>query len=218
MAATRSTARSSTSGGPKAKKSAGPAKSASPDVIAALKADHQEVEALFQRFEGLGKTAHKSREATVKTIIVALSKHAAVEEQIVYPDARRRLSSDEDLVFEALEEHHIVKWTLSELESMQSTDERYSAKVAVLTEAVRHHVKDEETELFPKLRKAATPAELREMGQAVRDAKRAAPDRPHPRSPDTPPGNVVSAVLAKPLDTAARLAEGAADKVRGLTT
>ena len=57
-------------------------------------------------------------------------------------------------MLEAIEEHHIVKWVLSELESLSPQDERYDAKVTVLIENVRHHVEEEEKEFFPAVRKA----------------------------------------------------------------
>ena len=124
------------------------------DAIAFLKSEHRDVEELFKRFEGLGDTAHKSRQTTVGKMIEALSKHAAIEEQVLYPAVRALVEGEQDdLILEALEEHHIVKLTFRELESMPSTDERYKAKVTVLTESVRHHVEEEEKELFPDVRK-----------------------------------------------------------------
>lgn len=187
------------------------------DAIAELKSDHRDVEALFARFDGVGATAHKTRNATVAKIIVALSVHAAIEETVFYPALRSRLDAD-DPILEALEEHHLVKLTLSELEKMSSQDERYTAKVTVLKESVQHHVKEEEGDLFSKCRKLFTRGELVELGDRLRDAKRGAPTRPHPSSPDTPPGNVVATALTAPLDAAANLAGKAVGAVRDLVT
>jgi hemerythrin superfamily protein len=186
----------------------------SSDAIAVLKGDHREVEDLFKKFDGLGPDAHKTRESTVARIIEGLSRHAAIEELILYPEVRERSQDDEDLVLEALEEHHIVKWTLSELEAMASEDERFTAKVTVLMESVRHHVKEEEGELFPKVRDLFSRAELNDMGRRLADAKKAAPSRPHPRSPDEPPANLVSTAVTAPLDASAKLARSAAKAVR----
>jgi hemerythrin superfamily protein len=185
-----------------------------PSAVALLTQDHRDVEALFKKFEGLGKRAHKGREATVGKMIVALSQHAVIEEQVFYPEVRARMTSVNDDVLEALEEHHVVKWTLSELEKMTSEDERYGAKVTVLMESVRHHVKEEEKGLFPQVRKALSRTELEEMGEQLVAAKKAAPTKPHPRSPDTPPGNVVAAALTAPLDAAANVIGSAAGKIR----
>ena len=185
------------------------------DAIAFLKSEHRDVEELFKRFEGLGDTAHKSRQATVGKMIEALSKHAAIEEQVLYPAVRDRVEGEQDdLVLEALEEHHLVKLTLRELESMPSTDERYKAKVTVLTESVRHHVEEEEKELFPDVRKLFSRAELVELGAQLRAAKKSAPARPHPLAPDEPPASIIANTLAAPLDAAAKVASTAAQAVR----
>jgi hemerythrin superfamily protein len=191
--------------------------SSAPSAVALLTQDHRDVEALFKKFEGLGKRAHKSREATVGKIIEALSKHAVIEEQVFYPQVRARMTETNDDVLEALEEHHVVKWTLSELEKMSSEDERYEAKVTVLMESVRHHVKEEEKGLFPRVRKAMSRTDLEEMGEQLLAAKKAAPTRPHPRSPDTPPANIVATALTAPIDAAASVMSSAVDKIRDAT-
>ena len=154
------------------------------------------------------------RQAFVTRSGLERGRHASIEEMVFYPEIRTRLTDDLDMVLEALEEHHVVKWVLSELERMSSTDERYTAKVTVLIESVRHHVKEEERDLFPKVRKSFTRAELDELGQRLTAAKSSAPSRPHPRSPDTPPGNIVAAVMSAPLDAAVKVAGSAANRVR----
>lgn len=190
-------------------------KASGPDAIAVLKDDHQRVTGLFDKFEGLGDRAHKTREATVAKILEELSVHAGIEETVFYPAVRQRFAAtDEFMVLEALEEHHLVKFTLSEVESMPSTDERYSAKVTVLRELVDHHVEEEEKELFKKVRSAFSKAELVDLGEQLTTARRSAPKRPHPEAPDTPPGNVVANALAAPLDAATGLATRAATAIR----
>ncbi|MEO6652231.1 MAG: hemerythrin domain-containing protein [Ilumatobacteraceae bacterium] len=182
-----------------------------------LKADHERVSKLFAKFEGLGDQAHTSREATVATIIEELSVHAGIEETVFYPAVRERFATrDEAIVLEALEEHHLVKVTLNELESLPSQHERYTAKVTVLRELVDHHVEEEETELFKQVRAAFTKSELVELGNELNAARSSAPTRPHPIAPDTPPGNLVSNVVAAPLDAAADLTARAAKAVRGV--
>jgi hemerythrin superfamily protein len=175
------------------------------DAITLLKTDHKTVEKLFKAFEKAGDRAVKAKADTVKSIISELSVHAAIEEQIFYPAIRSDVPDTDDDVLEALEEHHIVKWVLSELESMTPADERFDAKVTVLIENVRHHVTEEETELFPTVRKALGRKRLTELGDAMEAAKKTAPTRPHPRASDTPPANVAQGVVA-----------GAVDKVREL--
>jgi hemerythrin-like domain-containing protein len=170
------------------------------DALTLLKADHEAVEAKFARFETLGPRALKSKAAIAADVIEALSGHAAIEEQVLYPAVRDRLADEEGQVLEALEEHHVVKWTLSELDGMSPDHERFDAKFTVLIENVRHHVKEEESELFPKVRQAFTRTELTELGAALMQAKQSAPTKPHPRSPDEPPMNVAAAAVTNPFD------------------
>ena len=92
--------------------------------------------------------------------------HAAIEEQVFYPVARMTVPSTEDIALESLEEHHIVKWVLSELDGLDPHDERFDAKVTVLIENVRHHVKEEEQEFFPKVRTKLSRSELADLGDA----------------------------------------------------
>jgi hypothetical protein len=135
---------------------------------------------------------------------------------VLYPAARERLPEDDPMVLEALEEHHIVKWVLSELDGMAPEDERFDAKFTVLAESVRHHVEEEEGELFPKLRKGFTKSELEDLGARLVSARKAAPTRPHPRLPDEPPGNLLAAAATLPLDMARNAGEKVVERVRAV--
>jgi hemerythrin superfamily protein len=179
------------------------------EAIALLQHDHEEVERLFRQFEKLTERAHKSREKIVRSVIRELAIHAAIEEMLFYPAVRtaalkatpRTLKEAADTVLESLEEHHVVKWTLSELEKMSPEDERYEAKFTVLMESVRHHVEEEE-ELFPKVRRLLDARLLDQLGERMEKAKKLAPTRPHPRAPDQPPGNLVAGTVAAVMDRA----------------
>jgi len=98
------------------------------DAIVLLKEDHKKVQQLFKRFEGLGPNASKTKKEIADKIVEELSVHSGIEEQIFYPAAREVLE-DDSMVLEDLEEHHIMKWTLSELHGMRPEDERFDAKV-----------------------------------------------------------------------------------------
>ena len=143
-------------------------------------------------------------------VIRELAIHAAIEEMLFYPAVRtaalkatvRSLKEAGETVLESLEEHHVVKWTLSELEKMSSEDERYDAKFKVLMESVRHHIEEEQDELFPKARRLLGEEMLDELGERIEKAKKLAPTRPHPRAPDEPPGNVVAGTVAAVMDRA----------------
>jgi len=182
------------------------------DAITLLKDDHRTVEKLFKRLEKAGDHAYAEKRQIADRICEELSKHAAIEEMLFYPVTRATVPDTEDIVLESLEEHHIVKWVLSEIDDLDPHDERFDAKVTVLIENVRHHVKEEEEEYFPQVREELGRKALTELGDAMVEAKKTAPTHPHPRSPDTPPGNVVAGTAAgvvdKVTDTVSGLAQG----------
>jgi hemerythrin superfamily protein len=182
------------------------------DAIQLIKSDHAVVERLFQRFErskvrGTGAELRR----IVRALVKELSIHAAVEEQLLYPALRPRGGAPGE-VLEALEEHHVVKLTLRELERMDPADARYRAKMAVLAESVRRHVREEERELLPRLRRRLDPADLRELGSAMATLKKTAPTRPHPASPDEPPGNFLAGALAAVYDRSRDALRGLAER------
>lgn len=190
------------------------------DAITLLKEDHRIVEGLFKRFEKAGDKAYTEKRAVVDRIREELSKHAAVEEQLFYPVVRATVPETEDIALESLEEHHIVKWVLSELDAMAPEDERFDAKVTVLIENVRHHVEEEEQEFFPMVRDELGRNALADLGDAMATAKKIAPTHPHPRSPDTPPGNLVVGTVAgiadRIGDTVGGVAQGGVNAVNDL--
>jgi hemerythrin superfamily protein len=176
--------------------------SSTTDAIAYLKADHRAVERLFRAYEKAGDRAFRTKRKLVDDMIRDLVQHSVIEEQLFYPAVRREVPSSTDDVLESLEEHHIVKWLLSELVGMDPKDERFNAKVTVLVENVRHHIRDEEHDLFPEVRTQLGRKALVELGEQLQKAKRRAPTRPHPRSPDEPPGNVIAGAVAGIVDRA----------------
>ena len=170
------------------------------DAITLLRNDHKTVEQLFKRFEKAGDRAHVEKRQIVDRIIEELSVHAAIEELVFYPVARATVPGTEDIALESLEEHHIVKWLLSELEDLDPAHERFDAKVTVLMENVRHHVEEEESDFFPKVRRELGRTALADLGQALADAKKSAPTHPHPRASDAPPVNAVVGAIAGVVD------------------
>ena len=172
------------------------------DGIALLKDDHRTVKKLFKDFFAVSDRAHATRRRIADKIILELSVHAGIEETVLYPRSRAAVPAADDDVLEALEEHHIVKTTCSELEKMDPRDERFAAKMQVLSENVKHHIAEEEADLFPKLRKAFSRDELRTMGEDMRAARAIVPKRPHPNAPDEPPGNLVASTVTTPVDAA----------------
>jgi hemerythrin superfamily protein len=172
-----------------------------PDAITSLRDDHRRVEKLFKQFEKLAEgDDDNAKQGVVAEIVRELSVHAAIEEQVFYPAVRKEVEGAEDTVLEGLEEHHIVKWTLSELDGMKASEERFKAKVSVLIESVRHHVEEEEGELFPKVREVVKRKALVELGETMDAARKAAPTKPHPKAPDEPPANLVANPGAAVID------------------
>jgi hemerythrin superfamily protein len=172
------------------------------DAIVLLKEDHRSVEKLFKAFERAGEKAFATKRKLVAAMIAELSTHAAIEEQFFYPAVRKEAPRAKDDVLEALEEHHVAKWILSELLRMEPDSERFDAKVTVLIESVRHHIREEEHTLFPEVRSILGRKELLELGGRLQEGKKLAPQRPHPRSPDEPPGNLIVGAVSGVVDRA----------------
>jgi len=128
----------------------------SPDAIELLMTDHREVKALFKEYDKLVKADADAGEKQVVAaqICVMLTAHATAEEELFYPRAREVLGDDEDLVDEADVEHTSAKELIAQIEAGSPDDPLYDAKVKVLGEYIDHHVKEEEGEMFPKVRKS----------------------------------------------------------------
>jgi hemerythrin-like domain-containing protein len=169
------------------------------NAIELLTTDHAEVEEMFRQIESLAEGAARSE--AVAGVIRELSVHAAVEEQVLYPAMRKALPDGDHLVQEAIEEHQAVKESLAAIERADSPAERDPHLVSLIG-TVRHHVDEEETELFPKLRASITTSELQDLGAQLASAKKLAPTHPHPHAPNTPPGNLVGGVAAGVMDKA----------------
>ncbi len=192
-----------------------------PDAITSLRDDHRRVEKLFKQFEKLAKgDDQNAQRGVVDEIIRELSVHAAVEEQVFYPAVRKEVEDADDIVLEGLEEHHIVKWTLNELDGMKPSEERFKAKVSVLIESVRHHVEEEEGEMFPKVREVIKRKALMELYETMEAARKTAPTKPHPKAPDEPPANLVAnpgaAAVDRVGDAVSGAVSGTADKAAGV--
>jgi hemerythrin superfamily protein len=132
---------------------------AAKDAIALLRADHGTVSGLFADYEKAGSS--KKRKALVAEICTELSVHAQIEEEIFYPAVKVALK-DKLLVPEATVEHASVKDLIAQIEGVEPDGEVYDAKVKVLSEYVKHHVKEEQNEMFPKAK--ATSLDLVELG------------------------------------------------------
>ncbi len=115
-------------------------------VIEMLKEDHEKVKGLFEKFES---AEGKERANIAATAIMELEVHAELEEKLIYPAIREQIDEDE-MMNEAVEEHHLVHVLIKELKKLKPKDETFQAKFKVLGELVKHHIEEEEGEMLPK--------------------------------------------------------------------
>ncbi|MBD3782254.1 MAG: hemerythrin domain-containing protein [Micrococcales bacterium] len=145
----------------------------STDAIVLLKQDHKEVRALFREFQR-STTTPARKEAIVRKVIELLTIHTYIENEVMYP----RVPALEQDVLESYEEHHVADVLVMELATMTRADERFEAKATVLVESVSHHIDEEESDWFPKVREALGRTALREIGEELLEARKHAPRRP----------------------------------------
>jgi len=136
-----------------------------PDAIKLLRADHTEVKKLFAEYDKLAKAEADAseREALALDICNKLTVHTQIEEELFYPACRDALQDKDDLIDEAAVEHASAKDLIAQLQSSSADDDMYDAKVKVLGEYIDHHVKEEQNELFPKVRPLIDRRELGEQ-------------------------------------------------------
>lgn len=127
-----------------------------------LKAQHDEVKKLFARYGKLADHADAQRRELFEMIADRLGAHTTIEEQYFYPAARAR--DTEDLLREALEEHLSAKRIIADLLEMEPDDAEFDAKMKVLREQIDHHVEEEESDLFKKVRKLLSKEQLDDLG------------------------------------------------------
>ena len=139
------------------------------DAIDLLTQDHANVKALFEQYEGLGERAMVSKKKLADQICLELTKHATAEEELFYPPAREAIADGEDLVDEATVEHASAKDLIAQIQAMEADEELFDAKVKVLSELIEHHVREEEDEMFPKVRKSGL--DLVAIGAAIEARK-----------------------------------------------
>jgi iron-sulfur cluster repair protein YtfE (RIC family) len=135
------------------------------DPIQLLKKQHREVEALFKKIAKTGSAAQ--RRALLDELASNLKLHMTIEEAIFYPAVQELPTKKaEEMALEAYEEHAVVKLVLAELPGVDPEDERFDAKMTVLSELIEHHVEEEEAEMFKTAKKLGT-AELNALGDRM---------------------------------------------------
>ena len=140
------------------------------NALTFLKTDHVEVSALFSKYEkGKGKLDASEKEALATRICQMLTVHAQIEEEIFYPACREMVEDAEDLIAEADVEHQSLKDLIAKIEAEEVGSEKYDAEVTVLGEYVKHHVKEEQGEIFPKVRESEM--DLNALGEQLETRK-----------------------------------------------
>jgi hypothetical protein len=151
------------------------------DVIDELITDHREALDLLRRITST--TDADERRELADTVISEVVRHSVAEEMYVYPAMRQYMPDGDEAVKHDTEEHQELEEVMKQLEGVQATEPRFDALVQEMTDKLRHHAHDEESEQFPQLRERVPRDELIKLRDKVDTAKKLAPTRPHPGAP-----------------------------------
>ena len=180
------------------------------DVIEVLEHDHREVEEMFAELESLRGASSKEdlerRKELAEKVTIELVRHSVAEEVLVYPEVERKVSKEE--VEHAREEHAEAEETLAKLEKLDPDDPGFDDELATLMREIRHHIEEEEGEMFAHMRKVIDADELRKLGASVEAFKKVAPTRPHPNVPNEPLPRLAAGPAASLFDRMRDLATG----------
>ena len=147
-------------------------------AIQMLKDDHKTVEDLFKRYEDAGEGAVEEKRTIRDRVVKELSIHAHIEEVVFYPATKEVRGETEEMVREALQEHAEAKQALQQLSALEPDDPQFDQVMTQLIKDVRHHVDEEENEMFPKVNEALSPQALSDLGDQLQEAKSGAPETP----------------------------------------
>ena len=137
-----------------------------PLALELLESDHRKVEMLFDQFEDAKEEGEEQKKAIAERICAELTIHAQVEEELFYPWLRENLDEDDmEMVEEAQVEHNSAKDLIAQIQGATELDAAYDAKVKVLSEYIKHHVQEEENEIFAEVRDQQEA--LDELGQEL---------------------------------------------------
>jgi hypothetical protein len=140
------------------------------DAITLLKTDHEKVSGIFEKLEETTESAEKTREELFAQLKQELDLHAHIEETIFYP-VLKKSEETRDITMEGIQEHHVVKVLLRELDAMGVGSETWTAKLKVLKENVEHHVEEEEEDMFKSAREVLSKEQLEELGALMEQEK-----------------------------------------------
>ncbi|HEU0088168.1 MAG TPA: hemerythrin domain-containing protein [Pseudonocardiaceae bacterium] len=153
------------------------------DLITILTDQHREVDAMFLQLENMDGASGEEAKRLTEQVVILLVQHSVAEEVHLYPATREYVPGGDEIADHELAEHEEAEQTMKRLESLTAEDADFWPTVHELIGEVRHHVQEEENNLFPKLRAACTAEQLQELGQKVERTEKVAPTRPHPSAP-----------------------------------
>jgi hemerythrin superfamily protein len=179
------------------------------DVVDELTADHREATALLDDI--LTTSDPTARRDLADTVITELVRHSVAEEMYVYPVMRDHVPGGAEEVEHDVEEHKELERTMKGLERCDAGDAQFEQLIRQLREQLHHHATDEENDQFPKLRANVSREKLVDMREQVEKAKKLAPTRPHPNSPN-------NEVFHKLVGPGVGLMDRVRDKLTGRTT
>jgi hemerythrin superfamily protein len=159
------------------------AEASAPDVVDILTSDHREATDLVAQI--LASTDPERRRDMADVLITELVRHSVAEEMHVYPAMREHLPDGDEAVEHDVAEHKELEATLKKIEQADAASSEFDQLLRGLEATLRDHIQDEESDQFPQLRAKVPPETLRELGQQVEHAKKLAPTRPHPASPNS---------------------------------
>lgn len=139
------------------------------NALKLLVSQHREVDELFEELEATGDDAKKAQERLCGEISDALAVHSEIEEKIFYPEAKDASPELEELLRESVEEHLSVKRLVADIMERGVDDENFRARMKVLKDQVRHHVAEEEHDLFPEVKRACDDETLEDLGYRMQE-------------------------------------------------
>ena len=135
-----------------------------PDIYELLSKDHNKVKELLNKIQGTTDGAEKTRERLFSELKQELEIHTSFEEKVFYPEAKEKTGMDDE-IRDAMEEHDEAKQLLEALADMEPTSAEWIETIEELAEALSHHIRDEEQQLFPAARKKIDPTEAEKLGR-----------------------------------------------------
>lgn len=145
-------------------------------ILKELKADHREIQSLCKKLKKADDPSSADARANFEKLREKVISHSKAEEAVFYRLLKKKAQEDsndelKDLVLEGFEEHHVVDRLLKELTDLDPSNERWKAKMSVLSELLDHHIEEEEDEMFDEAKSELEKDELRALGPRFKEVE-----------------------------------------------